>query len=189
MNSSLTTPDPKHPGLMALAVAGLLAHGLSVSAPCWQSVCLIRALGPPPRRSPAPKASLLCPNHRKFHRQDRPRTTSRRSSPPIQYRVTCEAGTEPPFRNAYWNNHKPGIYVDIISGKPLCLARLDKFDSGTGWPSFTKPLVQAERQVEHTDSDPWHGPRRRSKLEGQRRASRPRLRRRPGSHRRPALSA
>ena len=66
-----------------------------------------------------------------------------------QYRVTCESGTEPPFRNAYWDNHEPGIYVDVISGKPL-FSSLDKFDSGTGWPSFTKPLVK-DNVVEHTD--------------------------------------
>jgi methionine-R-sulfoxide reductase len=62
---------------------------------------------------------------------------------PIQYKVACEGGTEAPFRNAYWNNKEPGIYVDIISGKPL-FSSLDKFDSGTGWPSFTKPLDEKE---------------------------------------------
>jgi peptide-methionine (R)-S-oxide reductase len=58
---------------------------------------------------------------------------------PEQYRVTQRDGTEPPFRNAYWDNHEPGIYVDVVSGEPL-FSSLDKFDSGTGWPSFTRPL-------------------------------------------------
>ncbi len=62
---------------------------------------------------------------------------------PIQYAVACEGGTEPPFRNAYWDNKKPGIYVDVISGEPL-FTSLDKFDSGTGWPSFTKPIDEEE---------------------------------------------
>ena len=58
---------------------------------------------------------------------------------PIQYQVTQEDGTEPPFNNAYWNNEEPGIYVDVVSGEPL-FSSLDKYDSKTGWPSFTKPL-------------------------------------------------
>lgn len=58
---------------------------------------------------------------------------------PQQFRVTQQCGTEPPFQNAYWNNHEPGIYVDLVSGEPLFSSR-DKFDSGTGWPSFTRPL-------------------------------------------------
>jgi peptide methionine sulfoxide reductase msrA/msrB len=57
-----------------------------------------------------------------------------------QFEVTQRCGTEPPFRNAYWDNHKPGIYVDVVSGEPL-FSSLDKFDSGTGWPSFTKPVA------------------------------------------------
>ncbi len=56
----------------------------------------------------------------------------------MQYRVTQEDGTEPPFDNAYWNKKEEGIYVEIVSGEPLFSSR-DKFDSGTGWPSFTKP--------------------------------------------------
>jgi methionine-R-sulfoxide reductase len=58
---------------------------------------------------------------------------------PEQYQVTQHEGTEAPFRNAYWNNHEAGIYVDVVSGEPL-FSSLDKFESGTGWPSFTKPL-------------------------------------------------
>jgi methionine-R-sulfoxide reductase len=58
---------------------------------------------------------------------------------PIQYEVTQQEGTEPPYQNAYWNNKEPGIYVDIVTGQPLFLST-DKYDSGTGWPSFTKPI-------------------------------------------------
>jgi peptide methionine sulfoxide reductase msrA/msrB len=67
----------------------------------------------------------------------------------LQYAVTQENGTEPPFQNEYWNNRRDGIYVDIVSGEPLFSSH-DKFDSGTGWPSFTRPLV-AGNIVEHTE--------------------------------------
>ena len=68
---------------------------------------------------------------------------------PLQYDVTQHEATEPPFRNEYWDNHRPGIYVDVVSGEPL-FSSLDKFDSGTGWPSFSKPLVKANV---HTKTD------------------------------------
>ncbi len=67
-----------------------------------------------------------------------------------QYAVTQQAATEPAFHNEYWDNHADGIYVDIVSGEPL-FSSLDKFDSGCGWPSFSKP-VDAKKVAEHTDS-------------------------------------
>lgn len=62
---------------------------------------------------------------------------------PMQYEVTQKCGTEPAFNNEYWNNKKEGIYVDVVSGKPLFSSH-HKFDSGTGWPSFTKPINEDE---------------------------------------------
>jgi methionine-R-sulfoxide reductase len=75
---------------------------------------------------------------------------------PMQYDVTRCSATEPPFRNEFWNHHEPGIYVDVVSGEPL-FASVDKFDSGTGWPSFIRPL-EADNVAEHTDTS--HGMRR-----------------------------
>jgi len=68
---------------------------------------------------------------------------------PLQYQVTQHEGTERAFQNEYWNNHEPGIYVDVVSGEPL-FSSTDKFDSGTGWPSFTRPL-EAENVKTKTD--------------------------------------
>ena len=69
---------------------------------------------------------------------------------PQQYKITQDNGTEPPFNNEYWDNKKPGIYVDIVSGEPLFSSK-DKFDSGTGWPSFKRPLEPAHI-IEKTDN-------------------------------------
>ena len=68
---------------------------------------------------------------------------------PEQYQVTQCSATEPPFKNEFWNHHEDGIYVDIVSGEPL-FSSTDKFDSGTGWPSFVQPIVK-ETVVEHAD--------------------------------------
>jgi len=68
---------------------------------------------------------------------------------PLQYEVTQHEGTERPFSNEYWNNKQAGIYVDVVSGEPL-FSSIDKYDSGTGWPSFTKPL-EADNIATHTD--------------------------------------
>nr|WP_274638517.1 peptide-methionine (R)-S-oxide reductase MsrB [Microbacterium bovistercoris] len=70
-----------------------------------------------------------------------------------QFRVTQEDGTEPAFRNEYWDNHDPGIYVDVVSGQPL-FSSLDKFESGTGWPSFTRP-IDPEAVTTKTDRTLW----------------------------------
>ena len=102
---------------------------------------------------------------------------------PMQYKVTQESGTEPPFKNEYWNNEQAGIYVDVVSGEPL-FSSLDKFDSGTGWPSFTKPL-EPGNIVESEDNtlllDAHGGPQQARRF-----APRPRLQRRAGADR-PAL--
>jgi peptide-methionine (R)-S-oxide reductase len=68
---------------------------------------------------------------------------------PSQYQVTQEAATEPAFRNEYWDNHEPGIYVDIVSGEPL-FASVNKYDSQSGWPSFTVP-IEKDNVIEHQD--------------------------------------
>jgi len=77
----------------------------------------------------------------------------RRQLTDMQYEVTQRGGTEPPFRNEFWANKDHGIYVDVVSGEPL-FSSLHKFDSGTGWPSFTRPLG-GETVTEHVD--PSHG--------------------------------
>ncbi len=84
---------------------------------------------------------------RTYHKPD-PETLRQRLTP-LQYAVTQENGTEPPFKNEYWDNHREGIYVDVVSGEPL-FSSLDKFDSGTGWPSFTQPL-EPDNIVERED--------------------------------------
>ena len=76
-------------------------------------------------------------------------TEIRKQLTSLQYEVTQHEGTEPPFSNAFWNNKRPGIYVDIVSGEPL-FSSLDKYDSGTGWPSFTQPL-ESDNIITHTD--------------------------------------
>lgn len=81
--------------------------------------------------------------------QKKPDDELRRDLSPLQYEVTQREGTEPPFRNEYWDHKEPGIYVDVVSGEPL-FSSLDKYDSGTGWPSFTRPL-EPDNVVERED--------------------------------------
>jgi methionine-R-sulfoxide reductase len=82
--------------------------------------------------SPAPRRAFVKPAD----------TELKKKLTPLQYEVTQHAATETPYRNIYWDNHEPGIYVDIVSGEPL-FSSVDKYDSGTGWPSFTRPLDPA----------------------------------------------
>lgn len=82
--------------------------------------------------------------------RENPKGNSREKLTPLQFHVTQQCGTEPPFQNEFWNNKKDGIYVDVVSGEPLFSSR-DKFDSGTGWPSFTRPLKD-DNVVEKVDS-------------------------------------
>jgi peptide methionine sulfoxide reductase msrA/msrB len=89
----------------------------------------------------------------------------RRRLTPLQYEVTQHEATEPAFDNAYWNNHEPGIYVDIVSGEPLFSSR-DKFDSGTGWPSFTKPLEPANIEERAIASVVYQGAELKSRSAG-----------------------
>lgn len=86
-----------------------------------------------------------------------PKTELKKKLTPIQYDVTQEEGTERPFKNEYHDNKKEGIYVDIVSGEPL-FSSLDKYDSGTGWPSFSKPLVK-ENLTEKKDNSLFLGER------------------------------
>jgi peptide methionine sulfoxide reductase msrA/msrB len=79
-----------------------------------------------------------------------PRAELQKKLTRLQFHVTQEDGTEPAFRNEYWNNHEAGIYVDVVSGEPL-FSSVDKYDSGTGWPSFVRPLEPAN-VLEKTDT-------------------------------------
>ena len=122
--------------LTGIAVAVVLAAGI---------VAMVRHAG----RAAQSGLSTHSPDTMKEFKKPEP-TELRKKLSSEQFAVTQQCGTEPPFRNAYWDNHRPGIYVDVVSGEPL-FSSLDKFDSGTGWPSFTQPVKGAE-VVEKKDS-------------------------------------
>ena len=89
---------------------------------------------------PVANAKRSCATKADAERWQRPAQEEiKRRLDPLQYEVTQEEGTEPPYRNQFWDNHEDGIYVDVVSGEPLFSSR-EKFDSGTGWPSFHSPL-------------------------------------------------
>jgi len=102
-----------------------------------------------PSPSPSSPSSPSSPTSPRKYEKPRDAELKQRLTP-IQYRVTQQEGTEPPFQNDFWNKHEDGLYVDIASGEPL-FSSTDKFDSGTGWPSFSKP-VDAEHVVSRKDS-------------------------------------
>ena len=97
-----------------------------------------------------PKATKKKPMSDKSKEYDKPAEAElRKELTPLQYAVTQDEGTEPPFRNEFWDNKKDGIYVDVVSGEPL-FSSTDKYKSGTGWPSFTKP-IEGENVTQHAD--------------------------------------
>lgn len=102
------------------------------------------------KQDPAPTPTPMTTQSSTTEQKDKPNEPDlRKKLTPEQYRVTQMCGTEPPFQNEYWDNHRPGIYVDVVSGEPL-FTSLDKFDSGSGWPSFTKP-VESKQVTEKSD--------------------------------------
>lgn len=121
---------------MTIAVAAVLATGISA---------LIHNAG---RAAPTDTSTYQTNNMSDFKKPSPAELKKKLTSE--QFAVTQNSATEPAFHNDFWDNHQPGIYVDIVSGKPL-FSSLDKFDSGCGWPSFSKP-VNGTDVIEHTDN-------------------------------------
>jgi methionine-R-sulfoxide reductase len=119
-------PQPRSRGILVFCALVLIALG-------GVALFLNRA-GAQKKEEPKEQTSMNTEASPKPNESD-----LRRKLTPEQYRVTQMCGTEPPFQNEYWDNHRAGIYVDVVSGEPL-FTSLDKFDSGSGWPSFTKPI-------------------------------------------------
>lgn len=131
-------------GSLALLVT-LFASGCKPA----DSTLAPHAAGQVARAQPLTNRTMDSPENTHTH-TDADRTRLQQELSPLQFEVVCNEATEPPFRNAYWDNKEPGIYVDIVSGEPL-FSSLDKFESQSGWPSFTRPL-QAQEVIERTDT-------------------------------------
>ena len=132
--------------------AGLVVLGLIIATSLYIGLAGEKKDSVPQASTPAPAERTAVPTAQASTSTNTKAMSNaelRKKLTPEQYHVTQENGTEPPFHNEYWNNHKEGIYVDLISGEPL-FASTDKFDSGTGWPSFTKP-IDPSHVVEKSD--------------------------------------
>lgn len=126
-----------HYNRIAARTASSLASGFAVAITAVSLVLIPGSAGgqdkkPPTAPAAAPHQVFVKPSDSEI----------KRKLTPLQYAVTQREATETPFRNIYWDNHEPGIYVDVVSGEPL-FSSLDKYDSKTGWPSFTRPLEPA----------------------------------------------
>ncbi|RKI35998.1 bifunctional methionine sulfoxide reductase B/A protein [Corallococcus sp. AB004] len=141
MSSARAVPSPTPRPVAHRLWPALLVLAAALSA-CTE------ARGAPPGEKPAATAYAPPQDGRAYTKPSD--AELKRTLSPLAYRVTQHEDTEPPFRNAYWNNHDEGLYVDVVSGEPLFSSR-DKFESGTGWPSFTRPLDKAQ-VVEKRDS-------------------------------------
>jgi methionine-R-sulfoxide reductase len=115
------------------------------------AICVAILRAGPSVSTPNPPPTFTAPDPMDMKTFQKPSTNElEKQLSPLQFQVTQQAATEPAFHNEFWDNHKPGIYVDIVSGEPL-FSSLDKFDSGCGWPSFSKPLSN-DKIVEHEDN-------------------------------------
>jgi methionine-R-sulfoxide reductase len=127
------------------ALIGILSIAALIAIALWPRPVSVAAEAPATDGEASPAASARW--------QRPPEEEIKRRLDPLQYKVTQEEGTEPAFRNRYWDNHAEGIYIDVVSGEPLFSSR-DKFESGTGWPSFHSPL-EPDLIVERQDRTLW----------------------------------
>src|SRR5262249_11641357 len=125
--------------LLAVSLAACVAASTAACRPPSSIV----ATDPPAPAGPTsapPTTSAKAATARRAYPKPSPEEIKRKLTP-LQYEVTQNEATEPPFRNTYWDNHEAGIYVDVVTGEPL-FSSTDKFESGTGWPSFTRPIEE-----------------------------------------------
>lgn len=138
--------------MVTLSMKRASTYALSATLGALACVAALSGCSPAQSQTATPSTTIATTQSTNSAMQDVQKPSAdelKKKLTPMQFEVTQHAGTEPAFRNEFWNNHKPGIYVDIVSGKPL-FSSLDKFDSGCGWPSFSKPLADKE-VVERSD--------------------------------------